>query len=230
MRVLIVEGDANLGSSLQHSLLMLGHEPVLAATAEAARRRLEHEPPDGLLLAARVAGRGVADLLALPPVREAGVPVVVMAEPSEMAEARALGALDVLERPVTLERLTRALQAMERRARRGVRATGAPPGAERRRAPRAALVVPVTVVDGAGRRRSTMSMNLSTYGIKLAPTTPLDDVNVVELVFTPPDGGDALTVVGVLVREDRDGYAFSFVDLADAQVARLAALVERLTR
>lgn len=227
MRVPIVEADLSRGTSLQHSLLMLDHEPMLVGTAEAALWRLERERPDGVLLAARLPDLTGGEPARLARVRELGVPIVVIAEAGETDAARAAGVLEVLERPLTLERLKRALETTAAHH-AGMNSERAAAGEERRRSPRAALVVPVTVVDGSGRRQAAMSMNLSTYGIKLASPAPLRDLNVVKLVFTPPDGDGRLTAMGVLVREDRDGYAFSFVDLPQAHVVRLAALVARL--
>ncbi|MBI3638051.1 MAG: PilZ domain-containing protein, partial [Candidatus Rokubacteria bacterium] len=103
-------------------------------------------------------------------------------------------------------------------------------GAERRRAPRVPLMVPVRIIDADGAEHTAMSMNLSTYGIKVSAATPLDEVGIAQIVFTPPDGGDELRAVGALVRADRDGYAYSFVDLLVRDVVRLSALMERLVR
>lgn len=231
MRILIVEADADLGVAMQHGLLMLGHEPVLVASAEAALWRADREQPDAVLLGARLPGMSALDFLRLPQVRESGVPIVVVGTGADASAARTLGALDVVPEPLRLEALRQIVQQAEAHAL--PRATTPDPGSpasgpERRRAPRAPLMVPVTIIDAHGVEHAAMSMNLSTYGIKVSSPTPLADVGIAQIVFTPPDGGEELRVVGALVRADRDGYAYSFVDLLVRGVVRLAAVMDRL--
>ncbi len=232
MRILIVEADADLGVALQEGLIMLGHEAVLVGSAEAAIWRADRELPDAVLLGARLPGMSAAEFLRSSRVRDAGLPIVVVGEGPDAEEARALGAVDVVPEPRTLATL-RQIVAKTQVYRPAAPREDQPPaaaGGERRRAPRAALVVPVRVVDVDGREHRAMSMNLSTYGIKVAATAPLADIGLAQIVFTPPDAGDPLTVTGALVRVDGDGYAFSFVDLLVRDVVRLAAVMDRLVR
>jgi DNA-binding response OmpR family regulator len=226
MRILIVMPDPGAASALVHSLLVLGHEPAVAEGPEVALLRLRHELPDVILLDIDQPGMGGRDFLRLPRVREAGVPVIAMAEASQLPDGLEAGAADVLEKPVRIDDLGTALAVVQARARRAQEGATL---AERRRAPRAAVVIPVTIIDSTGRERAGRSLDLSSYGIKIWCAEPLDDVTTSELVFRPPDGGELLRVLAVRVRKDRTGHGFAFLGLTEDQTFRLASLVRRLT-
>ncbi len=48
--------------------------------------------------------------------------------------------------------------------------------------------------------------------------------------FAPPDGGDVVDVIALVVRRDADVTAFSFANLPAHEQRRLDALVRRLGR
>src|SRR2546427_2575316 len=143
MRVLVVEDDPLLCDVLRDFLRELGHEPVVTHCAEDALTSMGLELPDAVLLDIYLPGISGLDFLQLQTTRESRIPIVAisgMAAESQARECVQLGAVDFLPKPVELERLREVLTCLEPHA-------GRPsPSArrnERRRAPRAAVAVPV---------------------------------------------------------------------------------------
>jgi hypothetical protein len=66
--------------------------------------------------------------------------------------------------------------------------------------------------------------------MKVRSPAVLSQGSAVKLLFTPPDGAAPVEVISLVVRIDRDGTAFSFVHLANAEAKRLGELVQRLQR
>ena len=224
MKVLVVEDELGVGMVLRDFLLDLGHDPVLARSAEAALGALERAPFDAILLDLALPGMSGLDFLRLRRVRESGVPVVGTSGVATEAQAREclrLGAVDFVAKPVTFDRLQIVLAAVEHGVFRPPRPD--PPRVERRRAPRVPLAVPVHVVDYAGGPWETTSINLNPSGIKIRLVPDRRPADATKLVFTP-DGGELIKVTSLLVRQDHDGYALYFVNLADLAAQRLSVL------
>jgi hypothetical protein len=51
----------------------------------------------------------------------------------------------------------------------------------------------------------------------------------VKCAFTPPDGGEAIDVISLVVRRDPAGAVLSFVNLPEHEQRRLSDLVRRLS-
>jgi CheY-like chemotaxis protein len=230
MRVLVVEDEPDVSSVFRDYLMELGHEPVLVRTAEAALRKLETERPDAILLDIRLPGLSGLDFLQLQPVRESGLPIVVVSGVATESQARQclrLGAIDFVGKPVAFERLGDVLGYIEPLALHQQHAAkGAT--AERRRAVRVQVTFPVHVATYDRRAWDGWAVDLSPSGIRVRSEAPLHRGAAVRLTFTPPDGGTPLSAMSLLVRAGDEGHAFRFVNLSDEQTDRLAGLARRL--
>jgi signal transduction histidine kinase/FixJ family two-component response regulator len=227
MRVLVVEDDPALSDVLRDFLRELGHEPVVTHSAEDALARMRLELPDAALLDIYLPGISGLDFLQLEATRESRVPIVAisgMAPESQARECVQLGAVDFLPKPIELERLREVLACLEPHARRR---SAAAHRSERRRAPRAAVAVPVRVVEDGGSEWEAMSVDLSAVGVKLRASGPVSPGPAAKLSVALPDGDGALEVVATLVRSDDRGYAFDFVNLTQTQLGRLREFVGR---
>jgi CheY-like chemotaxis protein len=226
MKVLVVEDEFEVGTVFRDFLLELGHEPVLARSAEAALGSLQNAKPDAIILDMNLPGMSGLDFLQLRPIRESGLPIVAVSGVATEAQAREclrLGAVDFVGKPVPFERLRVVLAYIEPHALFRLQAEAAE-RVERRRGPRVSLVLPVRVTEYNGAEWETSSMNLSQFGIKLRSAGDVHAGAAAKLTFTPPDGGSSIQVMSLLVRKDHDGYAFYFVNLTGVEFQRLAAL------
>ena len=215
MRVLVVEDDQNLGETFGDALLEFGHEPMVVGTAEAALERLRIEPsPDAMILDIQLPGMSGLDLLKLHPVRDSGVPVIVISGVITEAQARdclRLGALDFLRKPVSMDYLAKVLTSIDlHRAVEGSRGW-----AERRRSPRAHVAVPVRMLHYNGAEVQGTSVDLSVTGMRVRSTAELSRDAAVILSFTLPDCRAPISIPSLVARVDGDGYGFTFVNLLD---------------
>jgi CheY-like chemotaxis protein len=228
MRVLVVEDEEGVGDVFIDYLIELGHQPVLVHSAEAALGRLSGERPDAIILDISLPGMSGLEFLRLRRVRELGVPIVAVSGAVTEGQAREclrLGALDFVGKPVELERLGEVLDcagplALERRE----ELRGRP---ERRRAPRAALALPVSVRDYSGRQWHATSITLSPHAVKVRPPERLEPSKAARLELQLPDGGPAIGATAILMRLDLDGPTYFFVNLTPADSQRLRDLVAR---
>ena len=228
MRVLIVEDNADIGGLLVDFARELGHAADLAPSAEAALTRLRVERPDLVLLDLRLPGMSGLDFLQLRPVRDSRVPIVVIsgiATERDAQECLRLGALDFLPKPIPFDRLRQILEVFEPLA---LTQTVAVRPAERRRAPRVRVQLPVQVSEYGSVDWLTTSVDLSPSGMKVRPLWAAPE-SAVRLSVTLPDDGERLEIVSVLIRVDLDGYAFYFTNLTGPQLERLTRLINRLS-
>jgi CheY-like chemotaxis protein len=226
MKVLVVEDEFEVGTVFRDFLLEFGHEPVLARSAEAALGSLQTAKPDAIILDMNLPGMSGLDFLQLRPIRESGLPIVAVSGVATEAQAREclrLGAVDFVGKPVPFERLRVVLAYIEPHALFRLQ-TEAAERTERRRAPRVSFVVPVRVTEYSGAEWETYSMNVSQFGIKICTAGDVRPGAAAKLTFTPPDGGEPIHVMSLLVRKDRDGYAFYFVNLTGGEFRRLSSL------
>lgn len=77
----------------------------------------------------------------------------------------------------------------------------------------------------AGQSRGR-SVDLSPFGLKVAPGSGVEPGGTVRLSFTPPDGEPLISVLSLVVRKDRDGDAFTFVNLTNRDFVRLKKFVD----
>lgn len=226
---MVVDDDEPVADVLRDFVLELGHQPLVLRSAEAALARLSTDRPDVILLDVNLPGMTGLEFLELGPVRESRVPIIVVSGVVTETQARAclrLGALDFLAKPVSLERLAAVLDFLQPQALEHEAGENRHPRASR--PPRARVAVPVRVADYRGGEWTGQSVNLSAVGMKVASNARLTPTTAVRLTFTPPDGGAPFDVTALLVRNDPDGDAFYFVNVAPVAGDRLAAVVRRL--
>ncbi|MBI4635082.1 MAG: response regulator [Candidatus Rokubacteria bacterium] len=218
MRPLIVEDTPAVGDMLCDLVRELGHEPRLVATAEAALEALAADRPDAILLDIVLPGMTGLEFLQQPMVRASQLPIVAISGLATEAQAREClrhGALDFLTKPVPFDRLRTILALIEVETQ--------DPRSPWRRSPRASIRLAVH----AGSAWEWTAIDLSPFGIKVPPQTVVSPGTTVMLSFTLPDGGPAIEVQAVLVRADRDGHLFSFVNLDEAPFRRLTTFLRR---
>jgi len=229
MRVLVVEDEEPLGEVFRDFLAEMGHDATVVRSAEAALGSLEHQRPDAVLLDINLPGMSGLDFLQLRPVRDAALAIVAIsgvATESQARECLRLGALDFVGKPVPLDRLNEVLTFLEPHALTRRRTESAKQ--ERRRGPRAQIGFPVRIVEYKGTAWDGICEELAATGMRVRSRAPLTEGAAVKLLFTPPDGATPVEVISLVIRVDRDGTAFSFVHLANAEAKRLSELVQRL--
>jgi CheY-like chemotaxis protein len=229
MRVLVVEDQVDLGEVFRDFLVELGHHPLVVHTAEAALARLQTERLDAILLDVQLPGMSGLDFLQLRPVRALGIPIVAVSGVVNETQAREclrLGAADFMGKPVQLDRLNEVLTFLEPHALSRVAELKRRP--EKRRSTRASLPIPVRLCEYNGREHEGTIIEVGLAGMKACFAASVDRDTIGKAVFTPPDGGPPIEVISVLVRDDHDGQAFTFVRLDPNDAARLRALM-RLT-
>jgi CheY-like chemotaxis protein len=223
MRVMIVEDEVALADLLADFVRDLGHHTVIVHDAERAVTALEHAAIDVVLLDINLPGMSGLDFLRLPAVRDSGVPVIVMSGVATEAQAReslSLGALDFLAKPISLDRLAGVLAFVAPWSPRPVIA-GKP---DRRPARRIPISLPVRMSYKQKTWHGTC-MELSTSGMKAASEQVIRRGLTPRLSFNLPDRSRPIDVVGLVVRVDRDGAAFWFLDLDPVDAARIDQVV-----
>ncbi|HEU5321289.1 MAG TPA: response regulator [Methylomirabilota bacterium] len=230
MRVLVVEDESALAGVLQDFLADMGHQAILVRSAEAALGTLATERPDAILLDIHLPGMSGLDFLQLRPVRESGLPVVAVsgvATESQARECLRLGAVEFVGKPVSLERLTEVLAVLEPIAlHRRQQAMAAQ--VDRRRGPRARADLPVRIAGYDGLAWEGRCVELGTLSMKARSSVPLALGTPVRLRFTPPDEPEALELMGLVARVERDVTVFAFVRLGEPESRRLSHAVHRL--
>lgn len=106
MRILIVDDEANIRSSVRALLESEGYSVQEAGTAEAALVEVDAAPPEAVLLDLALPGMNGLEALASLRERAPSLPVVMMsgrASLSDAVEATRLGAFHFLEKPLTPE-------------------------------------------------------------------------------------------------------------------------------
>ncbi len=114
-RILVVDDNLDLAENLAEILSSVGYEARVSTSAEAAAAELRAGACDVMITDFRLPGQNGADLIAS--LREAGnrIPVLVMSaySDSEMVErAERAGAVDVLSKPVDIQRLLALVEAL----------------------------------------------------------------------------------------------------------------------
>src|SRR6266850_2518617 len=180
MRILVIDDDQAVCEVFGEFLHEIGHEPVIAHTAETALDTLRQERPDAVLLDVCLPGMSGLDFMKLEAVRDLRVPILVIsgrATESQAQEAMRAGAFDFIGKPVALRRLQEALACFEvpdKAPSKSKNGTGQTDETEpeRRRAPRAAVALPVRIREQSGAEWESTSVNVSASGIKVRGNGP----------------------------------------------------------
>src|SRR6185436_1423235 len=228
MRVLVIDDDQAVCEVFGEFLHEIGHESVIAHTAETALDTLSSERPDAVLLDVCLPGMSGLDFMKLETVRDLRVPILVIsgrATESQAQEAMRAGAFDFIGKPVALRRLQEALACFETPAPRKRSADES--ADDRRRAPRAMLSLPVQIREQSGDVWESTSVNLSASGIKVRANGARRAGGVATLSITLPESHTQLEIPSILVRADDEGYAFAFKDHSDERLQELGELVRR---
>jgi CheY-like chemotaxis protein len=232
MRVLVVEDEQVLSDVFRDFLTELGHEPVVVRSAEAALGKLETDRPDAIILDIHLPGMSGLDFMQLRPIRESGLPIVAVSgivTESQARECLRLGALDFVGKPVPLDRLQDVLTYLEPHAIHRTRdLTRQRP--ERRQSPRVRATFPVSLREYRGAASDGTCVEFSASGIKVRTDAVLAVGSAVKCGFTPPDDGEPLEVISLVVRRDAAATVLSFVNLPRHEHRRLVELVRRLSR
>lgn len=227
MRVLIVEDMPAEAETFSDLVAHHGHEPIVAASAEAALESLAASSPDAVLLDIVLPGMSGLEFLRILSERRQRVPVVAMSGVASEADARRsleLGAVEFVPKPVSVDQLGMVLdflelQVLTRRFTEDVLRLN------QRRYPRVEVSLDVKVEQPAGALPGR-SVDLSPFGVKLRSAEALEPGGTVRLSFSPPDGDPLISVLSVLVRKDSDGHAFTFVNLTNPDFIRLKKFVD----
>jgi two-component system, sensor histidine kinase and response regulator len=128
-RILVIEDDSGFRELLRLHLKLTGYAPEVAVDAVEGGRALMARPPDLVLCDVNMPFMSGFELLSLMRAdeRTASIPVIMLSGRKDdyaMARAMELGAADFLTKPVTLEDLTRSIQASLGRI--GAKAVAAP--------------------------------------------------------------------------------------------------------
>ncbi len=232
MRVLVVEDEEVLSEVFRDFLIELGHHPVMVRSAEAALGTLETERPDAIILDIHLPGMSGLDFMQLRPIRESGLPIVAVSgivTESQARECLRLGALDFVGKPVPLERLQDVLTYLEPHAIHRSRESAAQQ-TERRQAPRVRANIPVSLREYRGSAWDGICTEISVTGMKVRTDASLAVGTAVKCGFTPPDGGEPVDVISIVVRRDTTGTVLSFVNLPSHEQRRLGDIVRRTGR
>jgi DNA-binding response OmpR family regulator len=228
MRIFVIDDEPDVAETLGEVVADLGHQASVAYSVDAALTDLERCTPDAILLDLRLPGTDGLEFLrrrrrwSPPPV----IGISGVATDTEVWECLRLGAVDFVRKPFTIELLEALVRYVT--ARQPDRGAGGRPRVEHRRSARVRLTTAVTVVERAGSRWQSVSIDLSVFGIKLRPRPAARPAEHARLLFTPPAGGPGLDLFAVLVREDARGWAYRFVNLAVEQFERLQRLVAEI--
>lgn len=114
-RVLVVDDHVHLAENIAEILEGEGYQTLLAASAEQALETVETDGVDALITDYRLPGLSGAELIRELRRRGRDIPAVVMSAYSDdetIRVSRAAGALEVLGKPVAVQRLIGLVAAM----------------------------------------------------------------------------------------------------------------------
>jgi DNA-binding response OmpR family regulator len=120
VRILIIEDEPEVASTLADALTLGGHTPTIALTGAEGLDRIAADPPQAVFLDVKLPGVSGLEVLRTIRERDPALPVVILtghATREEVRQARHLGVIDVLQKPWPLKRLDAALADLGRRGR-----------------------------------------------------------------------------------------------------------------
>lgn len=114
VRILVVEDDSRLQAILERMIKAFGFSPLCAGSAEQALELVDRNPPDGILL-----DLGLPQMSGMEMLRRlnadqawARIPVYIMSGATDSGEAKVLGAMGFLKKPVTRATILAAIRTM----------------------------------------------------------------------------------------------------------------------
>lgn len=116
LKVLIVEDERPVADVFSDFIREQGHKTLLAESAEAGLELLDRFHPDAMIVDLYLPGMSGLQLLQLVRDRRPALPSVVisgLASEEEAGQCLRLGALDVLRKPVSLDRLEATLDVLQ---------------------------------------------------------------------------------------------------------------------
>lgn len=230
MRVLVVDDDERVGEVFAGYLRVLGHEPVLVSSAEAALESLVRERPDAVLLDVRLPGMSGLDFLRLCADRGPDLPIVAIsgvATETQADDCLRFGAIEFVRKPIGIDEMQMVLERLQAHVRRDEPKEQSQ-ATSRRTSPRVRIALPVRVVDPAGREWSAKSMDLGPFGIKIDVRIPMEPYQIARLFLMLPDGAPPLQLAALLVRDAPDGQAFFLATATNDDLARLKNFLARV--
>jgi DNA-binding response OmpR family regulator len=115
VKVLIVDDEIHVATMLADALVGQGHTALIANDGEEGLALFRAQRPDGVFLDVRLGELSGVDVLRQIRQIDPSCPVIIItghASDEEVAEIRRLGATDILEKPMLLNRLTEALSGI----------------------------------------------------------------------------------------------------------------------
>lgn len=120
MKLLVIEDEKAVAQVLADAFGSEGHEVIIRYTGEDGLAYLTTQRPDAVVLDVRLPKlNGVAVLRQIRS-NDPALPVIIMtgqATPDEVAEIRALGVTEIIEKPEVLKRFSEALDSIASRDR-----------------------------------------------------------------------------------------------------------------
>lgn len=119
LKVLVVEDERRVAEVFSDFIRSQGHQPLVAESAEAGLELVDRFYPDAMILDVYLPGMSGVQLLKILKDRQRPLPSVVVsgvATEEEAGQCLQLGALDILRKPVSLNRLEATLGFLELQA------------------------------------------------------------------------------------------------------------------
>jgi CheY-like chemotaxis protein len=224
LRILIIEDERELARVFADFVVEIGYRPEVVGSAEAGLERLRADPPHVILLDVMLPGLSGLEFMALPVVRQSGVPIIAVSgyvSEDQARECLRLGALEFLAKPVPLQVLGTVLEHVAMLA--GPAEASAAPR-ERRAASRLPVTLPLRARTGQGVVATGAVIEVSATGLRARVDRALPVGTAARLAVALPDGGPSLDVLALVVRSDGEHMvAFWFLDLTPVEVERLLA-------
>jgi two-component system, NtrC family, nitrogen regulation response regulator GlnG len=115
MEILIVDDEPQVADVLSRSLARQGHRTSVVHSGQEAIDRVRHTAPDAMFLDVSMPGMNGLDVMAEVKRIKPSLAIVVItghATPEEMDRVRALGAVDVIQKPSALTHYHRAIERL----------------------------------------------------------------------------------------------------------------------
>jgi two-component system, NtrC family, nitrogen regulation response regulator GlnG len=115
MEILIVDDEPQVADVLSRSLTRQGHRTSVVHTGQEAIDRIRHTAPDAMFLDVSMPGMNGLDVMAEVKRIKPSLAIVVItghATPEEIERVRALGAVDVIQKPSALTHYHRAIERL----------------------------------------------------------------------------------------------------------------------